>query len=219
MAARSNQRGNSRYTPPSRGRITRNVALAVGATAVSSAGLMGISIAASSNAGATPYSPIYMACVDTENHTVIGAEAEPVNTKTFCVGEPYYTETQLTGPQGFQGNQGYQGPQGYQGSQGFQGNQGFQGFQGLVTTTIVTATGTATIASSTTDPGTGEAVATCPSGDVVTGGGGSANSFHANLSKSYPNSTTSWDVLVANYDDTSSQGFTVYAICTPVPST
>lgn len=59
------------------------------------------------------------------------------------------------------------------------------------------------------------ATATCPSGQVVLGGGesNSSGTGFVVLTDSYPSSTTQWRVFVKNNSTTLSFTFTPYAIC------
>jgi hypothetical protein len=82
-----------------------------------------------------------------------------------------------TGPRGVQGTQGPQGPVGPSGAKGATGAQGAIGPSGTDNATTVVNTGVL---------GAQSATATCPSGDVSLGGGGSDSDGLANLVGSYP---------------------------------
>ncbi len=103
-----------------------------------------------------------------------------------------------TGPQGDAGPHGDAGLQGEAGPQGDTGAAGANGVSGHV---IVTASGTNT------------AVASCPSGKKVIGGGGDATGS-ATVTGSYPSSATAWTATKGG--GTSSNSVTAYAICATV---
>ncbi|MGH7563339.1 MAG: hypothetical protein ACREK5_02820 [Gemmatimonadota bacterium] len=73
--------------------------------------------------------------------------------KMECKDDHVQVDWSVTGPQGPQGDTGPQGPQGPQGLQGPQGDPGVSGYQRV------------------TDTGTGQALAVCPTGKRVLGGG------------------------------------------------
>jgi Collagen triple helix repeat (20 copies) len=116
----------------------------------------------------------------------------------------------ITGPQGPQGVQGPQGPKGDKGdpgttglpgAAGTNGTNGTNGADGISGYEVVSVTGK-----------TGEAVAQCPTGKKVIGGGGYSN---GGLQFSEPtNSNTAWDVV--GHDLTLGTG--AFAICAKVSS-
>jgi collagen triple helix repeat protein len=122
-------RASGRYTPPSRGRRTRNAAMAIGAAIISSGISLGLEAGAASPKPPTVSSADFFACVNTGENEIVGVETQPFSPQ-FCSGQPGEVLTQITGPQGVQGAQGAQGAQGSQGVTGSQGAQGTQGTQG-----------------------------------------------------------------------------------------
>jgi hypothetical protein len=126
------------------------------------------------------------------------------------------------GPRGPQGATGLQGPAGSQGPTGPQGPAGTQGAPGpqSLSEQIVYATFT-----TSDSPGSWYGYVTCPSGEIVTGGGAElANATDNVVTDSYPGtvegdaSTTQWtaDVKI-NVANTVGNEFDygVFAICVP----
>ncbi len=126
-----------------------------------------------------------------------------------------------TGAQGPQGATGPQGPAGAMGAQGPTGPQGPQGPRGVSGWQVVTAT-----SSVPGGPGTtlGFAVANCPFGTRIMGGGGASTSAAVYLTTSQPrpsdnpNFQDSWECDWVKRADagTASVDITTYAICASV---
>lgn len=108
------------------------------------------------------------------------------------------------GPQGVQGPQGPAGPTGATGPQGPQGPAGATGLERVQGTTTTLAGGAS-----------GSAVATCPSGKKVTGGGGHTPTGVSTtyLTDSYPSSDLSKWTVYAKNTVSSSSSITAWAVC------
>jgi len=119
-----------------------------------------------------------------------------------------------TGPRGVQGTQGPQGPVGPAGPKGADGAQGATGPSGSTNATTAVSTGVL---------GAQTVTATCPSGDLTLGGGGSDSDGLADLVGSYPTasgSSVTNDHQADGWTATFSAGVgvgtvTAFAICLP----
>jgi hypothetical protein len=122
------------------------------------------------------------------------------------------TAADLEGQVGPQGPEGPEGPQGSEGPQGPVGPEGPEGPPGL--------SGHVQIESSNavTDATSNAAIATCPEGTLVLGGGGFTSSGQWRLEDSRPDAiSTSWQVLYRKATaGTGNQTTTAYAICAVV---
>jgi hypothetical protein len=118
-----------------------------------------------------------------------------------------------TGPQGLDGRDGIDGKDGLDGKDGIDGQDGAPGGPqgdpgppgGLAGTQIVTN------ASASDTSATKSASAICPTGTVITGGGGSASLGTANISSTAPTNNT-WGVT-ASGTSTDPWSVTAYAVC------
>jgi hypothetical protein len=104
------------------------------------------------------------------------------------------------GPTGAQGGTGPQGPQGPAGSTGPEGPAGVSGYQQATTDFTLPNSALENLSVS------------CPSGNIVLGGGVSGDPGYYQLNDSYPSSTTSWTVTLASNNFGSASG-TLYAVC------
>ncbi|MFG2113619.1 collagen-like protein, partial [Streptomyces sp. NPDC048718] len=114
-----------------------------------------------------------------------------------------------TGAQGPQGFQGVQGDTGAQGTQGFQGAQGAQGFQGDTGAQGVQGT-TFGPSHVVTGPSATTSVATCPTGEMLLGGGYSGPITGTVYESSPTANGTGWQASGNALSDV-----TAYAICAP----
>jgi hypothetical protein len=105
------------------------------------------------------------------------------------------------GPRGPRGPRGFRGPKGDRGEQGPQGQQGPAGVTGFhaVDGPEVTMGTTCTTGNC---PQVQTATATCPAGEVPTGGGWESNSIDLNVSYAKAGTTT-FNVIAINYATTS----------------
>ena len=118
-----------------------------------------------------------------------------------------------TGPAGIDGRDGIDGKDGLDGKDGVDGQDGAPGGPqgdpgppgGLAGTQVVTA------ASANDTSATKSASAICPTGTVITGGGGSASLGTANISSTAPTNNT-WGVT-ASGTSTDPWSVTAYAVC------
>jgi hypothetical protein len=108
---------------------------------------------------------------------------------------------------------GVQGPPGPEGPAGPPGPAGPQGPAGLADVQIVEVFGSAPANSG------GSAVATCPAGKIVIGGGASSRNGTLEVYGSWPTSTTTWLGVMSRdtgLDASAPAAFAVYAICATV---
>ncbi len=129
-------------------------------------------------------------------------------------------ESGPAGPQGEKGDTGETGPEGEQGPVGPQGEKGAQGLAGTVSTQIVVGT---PVTVSISGAGGVSAIAVCPEGKVVLGGGhtffrppeqGLAGYANLTLNESYPSAVDTWKSSLVFANTGGSVTLTTYAICT-----
>ncbi len=134
-----------------------------------------------------------------DNLSTIGTNTCPSTGPSGTQGPP--------GPAGVAGATGPQGPAGAPGATGSQGPQGVPGVSGRV---VVTSSSAATLA-----PGaSGFALAACPPGKVIFGGGGQATNPFFTIQVSTPPDSVHWLVRVRNMaSDTQTGAIQALGIC------